>query len=193
MNFEYGIIAQGCGNRDSCDGRISNIAQDRKRRASHAGFCGGTDHCFADACTGNGRAFRFSEKYFWLVSAIQICGFAILGVIVVVILRVFRPEYATVAGIVAGVILLGWTISSVSAVLDSVTALAENTGFSVYSSVILKSLGIGILAQTTADICRDSGVGAVGAKVEFAAKILILLMCVPILQTLMELIEGFLS
>lgn len=127
------------------------------------------------------------------MSAIQICGFAILGVIVVVILRVFRPEYATVAGIVAGVILLGWTISSVSAVLDSVTALAENTGFSVYSSVILKSLGIGILAQTTADICRDSGVGAVGAKVEFAAKILILLMCVPILQTLMELIEGFLS
>lgn len=127
------------------------------------------------------------------MSAIQICGFAILGVIVVVILRVFRPEYATVAGIVAGVILLGWTISSVSAVLDSVTELAENTGFSVYSSVILKSLGIGILAQTTADICRDSGVGAVGAKVEFAAKILILLMCVPILQTLMELIEGFLS
>lgn len=127
------------------------------------------------------------------MNIVQICGFALLGVIMVLVLRSFRPEYATVAGIVAGILLLATTFTPLVSILDSVTAIAEDTGFSVYSSVILKSMGIGILAQTTADVCRDSGVSMLAAKVEFAAKIMILLLCVPILETLMSLIKGFLK
>lgn len=127
------------------------------------------------------------------MNIVQICGFALLAVIMVLVLRSFRPEYATVAGIVAGILMLVSTFTPLITVFDSVTAIAEETGFSVYSSVILKSMGIGILAQTTADVCRDSGVSMLAAKVEFAAKIMILLLCVPILETLMSLIKGFLK
>ena len=127
------------------------------------------------------------------MSIVQVCGFALLGVVTVLLLKSFRPEYATVAGIAVGLLILAGTLTPLLTVMDSVTAIAEDTGFSVYSSVILKSMGIGILAQTTADVCRDSGVGTIAAKVEFAAKIIILLLCVPILETLMSLIEGFLK
>ena len=127
------------------------------------------------------------------MTAFQVCGFALLGVTVVLILRNFRPEYATVAGIAVGMLLLIGTLAPLQTVMDSVISIAADTGFSAYSSVILKSMGIGILAQTTADVCRDSGVSMIATKVEFAAKIIILLLCVPILQTLMSLIEGFLK
>lgn len=127
------------------------------------------------------------------MSITQVCGFGLLGVITVLVLKSFRPEYATVAGIAVGVLLLVGTLTPLAEVLERVTAIAEETGFSVYSSVILKSVGIGILAQTTADVCRDSGVGTIASKVEFAAKILILIICLPILETLMSLIEGFLK
>jgi stage III sporulation protein AD len=127
------------------------------------------------------------------VSITQVCGFGLLGVITVLVLKSFRPEYATVAGIAVGVLLLVGTLTPLAEVLERVTAIAEGTGFPVYSSVILKSVGIGILAQTTADVCRDSGVGTIASKVEFAAKILILIICLPILETLMSLIEGFLK
>lgn len=127
------------------------------------------------------------------MNIVQSCGFALLAVITVLVLRSVRPEYATVAGIVAGIALLAATFVPLLGVLDSVTAIAEDTGFSAYSSVILKSMGIGILAQTTADVCRDSGVSMIAAKVEFAAKIMILILCVPILETLMSLIKGFLK
>ena len=40
------------------------------------------------------------------MTAFQVCGFALLGVTVVLILRNFRPEYATVAGIAVGMLLL---------------------------------------------------------------------------------------
>ena len=105
----------------------------------------------------------------------------------------FLPEYATAAGIAVGLLLLAGSIAPLVRVMDSVTAIANGTGFSVYASVILKSMGIGILAQTTADVCRDSGVSMIASKVEFAAKIVILLLCVPILETLTSLIEGFLQ
>lgn len=127
------------------------------------------------------------------MSILQICGFALLGVLVVTVLKSVRPEYATVAGIVAGILLLVFSMAPLAGILASVTALAEDTGFSAYSSVILKSMGIGILGQTTADVCRDSGVGTVASKVEFAAKVMILLLCVPIIETLLGLIEGFLK
>ena len=127
------------------------------------------------------------------MTVFQICGVALLGVAVVLILRGFRPEYATVAGVVVGILLLIGSLSPLQTVMDSVTAIADQTGFSVYSSVILKSMGIGILAQTTADVCKDSGVGMIASKVEFGAKIIILVLCVPILQTLLSLIEGFLK
>lgn len=127
------------------------------------------------------------------MTVFQICGVALLGVAVVLILRGFRPEYATVAGVTVGILLLLGSLSPLQTVMDSVTAIADQTGFSVYSSVILKSMGIGILAQTTADVCKDSGVGMIASKVEFGAKIIILVLCVPILQTLLSLIEGFLK
>ena len=127
------------------------------------------------------------------MSIVQVCGFALLGVATVVILKSVRPEYAAIAGIAVGLLILIGALTPLMTVMDSVSALAEDTGFSVYSSVILKSMGIGILAQTTADVCRESGVGMLATKVEFAAKIIILLLCVPILQTLMALIEGFLK
>ncbi len=127
------------------------------------------------------------------MNIVQICGFGFLGVITVLVLRSFRPEYATVAGIAVGLLLLAGTLTPLADVLRGVVAIAEDTGFSVYSSVILKSMGIGILAQTTADVCRDSGAGMIASKVEFAAKIVILLLCLPMMETLMSLIEGFLE
>jgi stage III sporulation protein AD len=127
------------------------------------------------------------------VNIVQVCGFALLGVMTVLILKTVRPEYATVAGIAVGILILIGTLSPLVTVMDSVIALGEETGFSIYSSVILKSLGIGILAQTTADVCRDSGVGTIASKVEFAAKIIILVLCLPIIETLISLIEGFLK
>jgi stage III sporulation protein AD len=127
------------------------------------------------------------------VNIITVSGFALLGVLVVTVLKSVRPDYATAAGIVTGILLLAFTMTPLQKVLSSVLSLAEDTGFSAYSSVILKSMGIGILGQTAADVCRDSGLGTVAGKVEFAAKVLILLLCMPVLETLLTLIEEFLK
>ena len=127
------------------------------------------------------------------MNIVEICGIAVIGLTAVMILRTIRPEYAMLAGILTGLILLAAAVLELSSVIGYIQDMTDSTGFSLYSSVILKSLGIGILAQTTADICRDSGETAIASKVEFAAKIIILLLAIPILKTLLELIADFLA
>ena len=127
------------------------------------------------------------------MNIVEICGIAGIGLTAVIVLRGTRPEYAVMAGVLTGLILLAASIWELSSVIETIQDMTDKTGFSLYSTVILKSLGIGILAQTTADICRDNGEAAIASKVEFAAKIIILLLALPILKTLLELIAGFLG
>ena len=63
------------------------------------------------------------------MNIVQVCGFGFLGVITVLVLRSFRPEYATVAGIAVGLLLLVGTLAPLADVLNSVSDIAEDTGF----------------------------------------------------------------
>ena len=121
------------------------------------------------------------------------CGLALLGGVVTAVLRAIRPDFAVFTGIVTALVLFGISLSSLSSVIDSLMAISSQTGFSVYTGMILKTLGIGLLSQITSDICRECGASAIASKVEFSAKILILGLCLPILELLLGYIEGFLG
>ena len=127
------------------------------------------------------------------MNILGICGLAMLGLAVTVVLKGLRPEFATFTGIVTALILLALSIGSIASVIRSLTSLADETGFSVYTTMILKTLGIGRLSQVTADVCRDNGAASIASKVEFAAKILILSLCIPILKLLLSYLAGFLG
>ncbi len=127
------------------------------------------------------------------MSILAVAGVALLGLCVTVTMRSLRPDFAVFTGLVTTLILLFGSISSIATLIRSLTSLAEETGFSVYTETIIKTLGIGIVSQVTADVCRECGASSIASKVEFAAKILILGLCVPIVILLLTYIEGFLG
>ncbi|MHB8157554.1 MAG: stage III sporulation protein AD, partial [Desulfocucumaceae bacterium] len=51
---------------------------------------------------------------------------------------------------------------------------------------ILKIVGIAYIADFGAQICRDAGEGAVASKIEFAAKIMVLVLAVPIVVAVLN-------
>ena len=124
---------------------------------------------------------------------LKICGIAVLGLVAVVLLRGMRAEYATFAGIITGILLLFAVLAEFSSVMALVEEMTEKTGFSLYFEVILKAMGLGMLAEVTADICRDNGATAIASKVEFGGKMAILSLSLPILRKLIDLIAEFLS
>ncbi len=127
------------------------------------------------------------------MNMVTVAGIAILGLSVTVVLRGLRPDFAVFTGLITALILLISTASSIASLARSLSEIAEETGFSVYTTLILKTLGIGLISQVTADTCRDAGASAIASKVEFSGKLLILGLCIPIVKLLLDHITGFLG
>ncbi|WP_066637596.1 stage III sporulation protein AD [Desulfolucanica intricata] len=124
---------------------------------------------------------------------LQIVGLGIIGAILAVILRQQKPELALLLSIGVGVLIFLMVINQITAVFGTLRDLASQANISmVYVGTILKIVGIAYIADFGAQICRDSGEGALASKIEFAAKILVLVMAVPIivavLQALLKLV-----
>lgn len=59
--------------------------------------------------------------------------------------------------------------------------------------ILLKSVGIGFLAEIVSLICTDAGNAALGKTLKFLASAIILMMAIPLLDNLITLIEEILG
>ena len=62
-----------------------------------------------------------------------------------------------------------------------------------YVKTLLKIVGISFIAEITELVCQDSGNGALGKVLQFAAGGLMLYLSLPMLTKLLELVEGILE
>ncbi len=124
---------------------------------------------------------------------LQIVAIGLIATVLVVVIKSQRPELAVLLSVTAGVVIFLMVLGKIGAIMDVIKDLASKAGISmVYLGTILKIVGIAYIAEFGAQICRDAGEGAVAAKIEFAAKILIMVLAVPIvvavLQALLKLV-----
>ncbi|MFZ5596575.1 MAG: stage III sporulation protein AD [Bacillota bacterium] len=117
----------------------------------------------------------------------QIVGLGLVVVVLSVVLRHNKPEMAVFVGISAGIIIFLAMLTKIGAVLDVLKDLSDRANLNmVYLGTIMKIVGIAYIADFGAQICRDAGEGAVATKIEFAAKILVLVLAVPIVVAVLN-------
>lgn len=120
---------------------------------------------------------------------LQVVGFALIATVLAVVLRREKPELALGIAVAAGVIIFLAFVGKIGAVVTIVSGVASKAGLNgVYLDTVLKIIGIGYLADFGAQVCRDAGEGALATKVEFAAKVLILVLALPIIAGLLDLL-----
>lgn len=68
--------------------------------------------------------------------------------------------------------------------------ITKETGFFVYIETVIKALGIAVISESAADLCRDAGESAIASKTEFAAKIMIIYLALPVIKNLISLAFG---
>ena len=71
--------------------------------------------------------------------------------------------------------------------------LAEASEMSEALQVLLKALGIVLVGRIAAGICRDAGESALASGVEFAVKAAVLLTALPLLQSLLAIVQEVLT
>lgn len=127
------------------------------------------------------------------MTVLKLCGIAVIGVCAALIMRAAKSELALPVGIITGIIILASAVSSMYPIVVFAEEISKENSYSLYFSTVLKALGIGIAAQTASDICRDSGENAVASKLEFAAKVGILLLGLPVIREILSLTQKILE
>ncbi|HWQ75466.1 MAG TPA: stage III sporulation protein AD [Syntrophomonas sp.] len=125
----------------------------------------------------------------------QIVGLALMITVFLLILRQEKPVMAVLLSITFSIFIFIMMMDKMGAIINVMRELTRRAGINYFfMETILKILGVAYLGEFAAVICQDAGEQAVAKKVEFAAKIIIVILVLPILaailESLLELMPG---
>lgn len=111
---------------------------------------------------------------------LQVAALGVVAAVLCLLLKQYRPEYAVVAAVLCGALLLISVLDALKPVLDALGELVGQTGVSGdYLQAVLKALGICYAAQLASDTCRDAGQSAIAAKIELAGRAAVIVLALP--------------
>ncbi len=120
---------------------------------------------------------------------IKIIGIALIALIITIIIKQYRPEFAIYISLVAGVIILALVIGNLTNVINLLKDISTRSGINnKFLGILLKMTGIAILTEFAISICKDAGENAIASKVEIGSKVIIISLSVPIITNLLEVI-----
>lgn len=124
----------------------------------------------------------------------KLIGIAIAGAVLSQLLRQYRPELAIAIPILTSVFVIGMCVPYLGAVLEMFEDIAQRAGIELeHMKIVLKITGVAYICQFAADICRDSGEGAIAGKIELGGKIVIITLSMPVVYSLLSLVSRIIN
>lgn len=124
----------------------------------------------------------------------QLVGIAFVTAVAALILKGTKPELAFAVTIAGSIILLLFVFEAFRGSMSIFSEIASETGIdSALVKVLLKMVGIGYLVEFSAGILNDFGQNSVADKLIFCGKIVILVLAIPILESVLNLIKQLLG
>ncbi|PRR78792.1 Stage III sporulation protein AC/AD protein family protein [Clostridium liquoris] len=119
---------------------------------------------------------------------VKVVAFAFASLFIVMVVKDSKKEELAVQiSICVGILIFLFMISKITSIMNLLQQLSlkANIDF-IYLTTVFKILGIAYLASFCSEICKDAGQASIASKVEFAGKILILVLAMPILMAVLQ-------
>ena len=124
---------------------------------------------------------------------VKIIGVGFIGLIMIIVLKQYKPEFSIYISIITGLIILFLVMDKFYGIITIIKSIINKTDTgSKFLGILLKITGIAILTEFAVSICKDSGETAVASKIDLGGKIIIVSISIPIITSLLELIVGIL-
>ena len=117
---------------------------------------------------------------------LKICAVGITGLIIISLIKAYKPEFTVEAVLCTSLILLWCALDG----LELAFTYMENLYGRQYFPVILKVLVIAYATEFTSALCEDAGEKSIGTKVELAGKICIFFVAIPVFTSLLNLLDS---
>ena len=120
---------------------------------------------------------------------IKIIGIALIALIIIIMLKQYRPEYAIFISILTGILILFLVMDRLTGIIQLIQNVEDKFSINTqFIALLIKITGIAFLSEFAVSICKDSGEAAIASKIELGSKIIIISMSVPIISSLLEVI-----
>lgn len=122
-----------------------------------------------------------------------VSGFCIAGALLAVLLKQYCREQSMMLSLGVCIIVFAGAVSIISPVMERLTLLFTQSGLDEsYISLVFKATAICFITQITSDLCRDSGENAVASVMELWGRLSVMLISVPLIESIVESITDFL-
>ena len=120
---------------------------------------------------------------------IKIIGIALIALIIIIMLKQYRPEYAIFISILTGILILFLVMDRLTGIINLIESIQDKFSINTqFIALLIKITGIAFLSEFAISVCKDSGEAAIASKIEIGSKIIIISMSVPIISSLLEII-----
>ena len=124
----------------------------------------------------------------------QLVGVAFVTAVAAILVRSTKPELAVVVTIAGGIILLLFALEIFRGSISIFSEIADATGLNAsIVKTLLKMVGIGYIIEFSAGVLHDFGQDSLADKLIFCGKIIILVLAVPILESVLWLVSDLLG
>ena len=125
---------------------------------------------------------------------IKIIGIGLTALIIIILLKQYKPEFAIYISLLTGVLILLFVIDDLKGIINLLQTLANKASLNTtFLTILIKITGIAFLSEFAVSICKDAGEAAVASKIEIGTKIIIITMSIPIISSLLEIILKILQ
>lgn len=128
------------------------------------------------------------------MDVIKIAVLGIAGLILCLMVKEVRPEYAAYVSLATGLCILLLATGKLQYLLETIQKLEQYIPIdTAYLHTLLKMIGITYVGQFSAGLCKDAGYSSIAGQIEIFSKLSILVISMPILLALMDTIQGFMT
>lgn len=116
------------------------------------------------------------------------------GLLLAIILKEVRPEYALYVSFATGICLLLGASGKLNYLMEMLQRMKEYLPVdTTYLNTLLKMIGITYIGQFGAGLCKDAGYSSIAGQIELFSKLSILALSMPVLLALLDTVYGFLA
>ena len=125
---------------------------------------------------------------------LRLAAVTVVFLIICLLIKQIRPEFSPFLQIAAVICLTTIFADSVKKLLNELDAIIGADTFveDGYIVLLVRMLGIAVITKIASDICKDNSNTMLSTCVELFGKVLIFLMCLPLIKVIAELARGLL-
>ena len=123
----------------------------------------------------------------------KVIGIGLVALLIIIILKQYRPEFAVYVSLIAGMLVFLLIIDKLEAIINLINSISNSTFINNnFLKIIIKITGIAFLTEFAVSICNDAKETAIANKIELASKMVVMYMSLPIIASLLEVINKIL-